>query len=101
MAQNRTREVCIRKVFGASVSKIVYSLSRDFTKCVLFANLVALPLAYFIVRAFLQIFAYQVTIDAWIFIGMGLFTVLLAFGTVSYQAIRAARTNPVEALRYE
>lgn len=101
MAQNRTREVCIRKVFGASVSKIVYSLSRDFTKCVLIANLVALPLAYFIVRTFLQIFAYRVTIDVWTFIGMGLFTVLIAFGTVSYQAIRAARTNAVEALRYE
>jgi putative ABC transport system permease protein len=101
MAQNRTREVCIRKVFGASVSKIVYSLSRDFTKCVLFANLFALPLAYFIVSAFLQVFAYRVNIDAWTFIGLGLFTVLIAFGTVSYQAIRAARTNPVEALRYE
>jgi ABC-type antimicrobial peptide transport system permease subunit len=101
MAENRSAEIGIRKVFGASVPGIVYFLSREFTNSILIANLIALPLGYWIVRSLLDNFAYRVDIEFWIFIATGLLTLIIALLTVSYQAIRAATANPVEALRYE
>jgi ABC-type antimicrobial peptide transport system permease subunit len=101
MAENCTKEIGIRKVFGASVAGIVYALSREFTNCVLIANLIALPPGYLLVRFLLENFAYRTDIEFLIFMATGLLTLAIALTTVSYQAIKAAIANPVESLRYE
>jgi putative ABC transport system permease protein len=97
----RTKEIGVRKVLGASVVSIAGLLSKDFVKLVLAANLVAWPIAYFAMNRWLQDFAYRVNIGWWVFALAGGIAVLIALLTVSLQAIRAALANPVEALRYE
>jgi putative ABC transport system permease protein len=101
MAENRTREIGIRKVLGAPILGIVVLFSKEFTKWVLLANLIAWPIAYYIMKKWLQHFAYHTTIRIDMFIISGLLTFLLALLTVSYQSIKAARANPVDALKYE
>ena len=97
----RTKEIGVRKVMGANVISIVKLLAIDFVKWVLLSNLFAWPLAWFGARKWLQNFAYKVDIDPWIFLVSGLFALIIAFITVSLQTIKAANTNPVEALKYE
>ncbi len=101
IAEQRTKEIGVRKVLGASVQGIVLLLSKDFTKLVGIAFLLAAPLAYLAMRQWLQDFAYRTDLHPIIFILAGLLALLIAWLTVSYQAIKAALTNPVEALRYE
>jgi len=101
MAEQRYKEIGIRKVLGADASRIVFLLSKDFTKSVLIANLVAWPIAYFIVFKWLQNYAYRIDIGFWMFLAAGLVVLSIALFTVSYQAIKAARANPVDTLRYE
>jgi putative ABC transport system permease protein len=101
IAERRTKEIGIRKVVGASVKDVVFMLSRDFTKWVLVSNVIAWPVAYFIMRKFLERYAYRTHIGLEIFILAGLAAFLIALLTVSYQAIRAARANPADSLRYE
>jgi putative ABC transport system permease protein len=100
-AEQRTKEIGIRKVLGASISGIVLLLSRDFAKWVLIANLIAWPVAFFVVQNWLQNFAYRVDITWWVFGVSGLLAFIIALLSVSYQAVRAALTNPVNALRNE
>jgi putative ABC transport system permease protein len=100
-AEKRTKEVGIRKVLGASITWLVLALSKEFTKSVLIANIIALPLAYVATKAFLQIFAFRVDLEPWIFIIIVVISLLIALITVSYQAIKSAVANPIEALRYE
>ena len=100
-AAKRTKEIGVRKVFGASIARIVGILVREFLWLMLLANLLAWPLAYFAMRSWLQGFAYRVSMDIWFFLPAGLLTLCIALLTVSYQAIRAARANPVDSLRYE
>ncbi|UCH95666.1 MAG: ABC transporter permease [Candidatus Aminicenantes bacterium] len=100
-AEQRTKEIGVRKVLGASVGSIIALLSREFTRLVLVATIIAWPVAYFTMNQWLQNFAYQVGIAWWIFIFSAGLTVIIALLTVSYQSIKAAVTNPVEALRYE
>ncbi|MFB3133916.1 MAG: ABC transporter permease [Rhodothermales bacterium] len=100
-AEQRTKEVGVRKVLGASVGGIVLLLSKDFTRVVLIAFLVACPLAYLAMNQWLDTFAYRIGISWWIFLGAGLATLAIALATVSYQAIRVALADPVKALRYE
>ena len=100
-AEQRTKEIGVRKVLGASVAGIVLLLSKEFTKLVGIAFVVAAPLAYFGREWWLQRFAFQVEISWWIFLAAGVAALAIAWLTVSYQSIRAALTNPVEALRYE
>ena len=97
----RTKEIGVRKVLGASVSNIVFLLSKDFIKLVIIAFIVAAPVAWYIMHQWLQDFAYRITIPWWIFIVAGLLAVLVALATISLQSIKAAVANPVKSLRTE
>ncbi|NIR49020.1 FtsX-like permease family protein [candidate division KSB1 bacterium] len=101
MAEQRTKEVGIRTVLGATVSSIVKLFSTDFVKLVLIANLLAWPVAYYFMNRWLENFAYRVDIAWWVFVLAGALALIIALVTVSAQAIRAALANPVDSLRYE
>ena len=101
MAEQRTKEIGIRKTLGASVSNIILLLSRQFTRWVLAANVIAWPIAYIIMDQLLQNYAYRITISIWIFLASGLLSLIIALFSISYQSIKAAASNPIKALRYE
>jgi ABC-type antimicrobial peptide transport system permease subunit len=101
LAELRTKEIGIRKALGAGLRDIVGMLSRDFTLWVLAANLIAWPVAWLVMRRWLQNFAYRTPITWWIFPAAGAIALVIAWATVSLQTLRAARSNPVDALRYE
>ena len=100
-AQQRTKEIGIRKVLGASVIGITQLLSRDFLKLVFIGLIIAIPAAWWAMTNWLERFAYRIDIQWWIFAIAGLSAILIALFTVSWQAIRAAMANPVNALRDE
>ena len=100
-AQQRTKEIGVRKVLGASVGSIMLLLSRDFTKLIVVSLLIAVPLAYFIMEEWLSSYASRIQIGAGIFVVAGLLTLLLAWLTVSWQSFKVARANPVDSLRSE
>jgi putative ABC transport system permease protein len=100
-AVKRTKEIGVRKVLGASVSNVVVLLSKDFIKLVIIAFLIAAPVAYLIMHRWLQGFAYRIDIGWWLFVTAGLFAVIIALATISFQAIKAAVANPVKSLRTE
>ena len=100
-AEQRTKEIGIRKVMGASVSKIMLMLSTEFIKWVAIANVFAWPVAYFLMRQFLRNFAYRIHLSLEMFVFSGLLALVVALVTVSSQSARAARANPVNSLRYE
>jgi putative ABC transport system permease protein len=100
-AQQRTKEIGVRKVLGASVVDVVVLLSKDFLRLVVAAVLIASPVAYFLMRGWLENFAYRVELGPWMFLLAGGLALLLALATVSTQALRAASADPVKALRYE
>ena len=101
MAENRIKEIGVRKVLGASVTKITTLLSKDFIILVLIAFIIAVPLAYLGVSKWLQNFEYRVTIQWWVFAIACFLSVAIALLTVSFQAIKAAIANPVKSLRTE
>jgi putative ABC transport system permease protein len=101
VTEQRTKEIGIRKVLGASVAEIVVLLSKEFVKWVLVANVVAWPLAYYIMNNWLKNFAYRINISVGVFVASGVLALFIALLTVSLHAIRAATANPVESLRYE
>ena len=101
MVQSRTKEIGVRKVLGASTSHLVMLLSREFILLILLANLIAWPIAYYLMRDWLSGFAYQTNLNVLPFVASAIMALIIAFGTVSMQAIRAARSNPIDALRYE
>ena len=100
-AEQRTKEIGIRKVLGSSVSRIVMLLSKDLTKLVLLANIIAWPVAWFSLNRWLQSFLYRTHINLDIFIIAGAIALIIALFTVSYHSIKAATANPVDSLRYE
>jgi putative ABC transport system permease protein len=101
MVEQRTREIGIRKVLGATVSGMVMLLSGQFTKWVILANLIAWPLAWFAMNSWLENFAYRADIDWWFFVMAGVIALIIALITVGSQVIKAAIANPSDSLRYE
>jgi ABC-type antimicrobial peptide transport system permease subunit len=100
-AEQKTKEIGIRKVLGSSVSRIVMLLSKDLTRLVLLANIIAWPVAWYLLNQWLQSFLYRTHVRFDIFITAGALTFFIALITVSYQSIKAATANPVDSLRYE
>ena len=97
----RTKEVGIRKVLGASVKNVVFILSKDFLALVIVSFVIATPIAWFIMHSWLQDYAYRIEINWWVFGVAGALALLIALSTISYQAIKAAIANPVKSLRSE
>ena len=97
----RTKEIGVRKVLGASVSNIVVLLSKDFIKLVIVAIVLATPIAWYILHNWLKDFAYRINISWWIFGLAGIVAVAIALATISFQAVKAATANPVKSLRSE
>jgi putative ABC transport system permease protein len=100
-AEERTKEIGVRKVLGASTGNILILLSKEFAKWVLVANVVAWPVGYFMMNRWLQNFAFKINISLWPFALSTVLALIIALLTVSYQSIRASLTNPVDCLRYE
>lgn len=101
MAKQRTKEIGIRKVLGASVKSITALISKDFLKLVSLAILIASPLAYYFMDSWLEDFAYKITITWWVFAFAGILTVAIALSTIGFQAIKAALADPAKSLRTE
>ncbi|MCZ8216265.1 MAG: ABC transporter permease, partial [Cyclobacteriaceae bacterium] len=99
--EQRTKEIGIRKVLGASVTQITTLLSKDFLSLVIAAVALATPLSWWAMDKWLQQFAYRTEISIWVFVGAGLFALVIAFFTVGTQAIKIATSNPVNSLRSE
>ncbi len=99
--EQRTKEIGIRKVNGATVKEILFMLNKDFIKWVGIAFVIACPIAYYAMSKWLENFAFKTTLNWWVFALAGLFTLIIALLTVSWQSYRAATRNPVEALRDE
>ena len=100
-AEQRIKEIGVRKVLGASVGEIVTMVSKDFIKLVLVASVIAFPVAWWAMNKWLQSFAYRINISWWVFLLAGLLTITIALITVSFQAIKAAVANPAKSLRTE
>ena len=100
-AQQRTKEIGVRKVMGASALNLLMMLVKDFAKWILIANIIAWPVTYYLVNKWLQNYAYRIETGLWVFILSGGIALVIALSIVSFQAIKAATANPVKSLRYE
>jgi putative ABC transport system permease protein len=101
MAQQKTKEIGIRKVLGASVSRIILQLTSEFAKWVLIANIIAWPVAFYAMRSWLNDYPYRIKIGVGVFFISGVLALMIALITVLYQSAKAARANPVDSLKYE
>ncbi|MGZ5221951.1 MAG: ABC transporter permease, partial [Chitinophagaceae bacterium] len=101
MAEQRTKEIGVRKVLGASVTNIVTMLSGNFLKLVVLSAVIAFPISWWAMNKWLEDFAFRINIGWWVFVAAGLSAVVIALATISFQAIKAAVVNPVKSLRTE
>jgi putative ABC transport system permease protein len=101
LARQKTKEIGIRKVFGASISTITRGLTGKFIRLVILANLLSWPFAFFVLNNWLQNFTYRIDINIWVFLLAAVLSFIISLFTVSYQSIKAAMTNPIDTLRYE
>jgi putative ABC transport system permease protein len=101
MSEQRTKEIGIRKVLGASVPGIIVMLSKNFLKLVIIANIIAWPISYLAMKNWLQNFAYRINIGLWIFMLTAALSICIALLTVSYQSVKASLSNPADAIKYE
>ncbi|PLX10720.1 MAG: ABC transporter permease [Marinilabiliales bacterium] len=100
-AEQKTKEIGIRKVMGASIASIIQLVNKEFIKLVIVSNIIAWPIAWYFMKNWLNNFVYRIDLTVWPFIFSGIIAILIALGSVTYQALKASRTNPVNALRYE
>jgi len=100
-AEQRSKEIGVRKVLGASVAGIVKLLSKDFLKLVGLAIIIAIPMAWYVMDNWLGNYAYRIEINWWIFVIAGAVAIVIAMVTVSFQALKAALANPVDSLKNE
>jgi putative ABC transport system permease protein len=100
-AEQRTKEIGVRKVLGASVSGIVFLFTKEFSRWVLLANVIAWPVSYFVMWKWMQGFAYRIPLEWEVFVLSAGLALMIALLTVSYQAIKTATSNPADSLRYE
>ncbi|MFH1194902.1 MAG: ABC transporter permease [bacterium] len=101
LAQQKTKEIGIRKTLGASVSAILFLLSKEFLKWLVIANLIAAPIAYFLIQKWLEDFAYRIDVSWMIFVFAAGISLVIAMITVAFQSVKAALANPVDSLKYE
>ena len=101
IAEQRTKEIGVRKVLGASVLNIVKMLSTDFVKLVLLSFIIATPIAWWFMNMWLQDFTYRINLSWWIFAATGVIALIIALVTLSFQAVKAAVANPVDSLKTE
>jgi putative ABC transport system permease protein len=100
-AEQRTKEIGIRKVLGATSPNIIQLMTREFVILIAVANVIAWPVAFWVMKGWLKDFSYRVSLNVWVFVGAGLLTLMIALLTVSYQAVKAALSDPATSLRYE
>ena len=101
ITEQRTKEICIRKIFGANVRSIILRFLKEFLRWVIIANIIAWPIGYFVMNKWLQNFAYRINFNWNVLIFAGVITFMIAVLTVSYKSVKAAAANPVEGLRNE
>ena len=100
-AEQRTKEIGIRKVLGASIPNIVTLISKEFVKLIFIANVIAWPVAYFVMNRWLQNFAYRTRIGIFVFILSAALALIITLITIGHQSVKAATSNPLDSLRYE
>jgi putative ABC transport system permease protein len=101
LLEQRTKEIGIRKVLGASLPRILLMVSKEFSKWIILANIAAWPIIYFAMKKWLENFAYRISIPLWFFLLSAAVVLVTTLLTISYQSVKAAMTNPADSLRYE